>query len=649
MQQQGAQGTDIQRWTGFKGGKMGSTHNDRIGTLLRSRGSGPPVDLKGELSRLCASLKERLATGSAASYDYFHSAVCALSKLKGSLHSELRMECYLQCVNFFYANGFSKSALESARSLDALAASSGNDSWNRKAKTALGAILGDAGDAVAGVICHQRALTIARQIGDRAGEILVLNNLGGALWYGGLTDEAASSYRLSARLARLEGMEIAEADALANIAQLCLYNEDYEKGMEAIVESLAAVGEPSNALSALNRTIREFVYVQLALGLGQIEVARSHLQECRRFSRWSDSHRSEFLASVAGGLCEIHSGDVAAGIAQLEAALASTDQENHFRGTCLTALVRGCDEAMQPEKALRYMQQLVEYETAKRSQSVQTLMASSPETWSRVSRTGSRRQQALERRQLKLRAEIAEREMSSFRVEMFERLAVAANLKEESSGEHGYRVGKLAFLLAEDLKWHPEASVSLEFAARLHDIGKIGVPDRILLTSQELKDAERHFVGMHTVIGAELLAKSNVPQLRMAEEVARYHHEWWDGTGYPSKLAGRRIPIHARIVALADVFDALTHGRPYSAPWSNDRAIDEIRSRCGTQFDPELTDRFLDLVMRLRQEHEDLDAFLAKAAVNSPFAQARAKIRHMLAQEHENERHAEAIAGRTVH
>jgi putative two-component system response regulator len=296
------------------------------------------------------------------------------------------------------------------------------------------------------------------------------------------------------------------------------------------------------------------------------------------------------------------------------------------------------------------MEELLEHVKSKRAESALALMALNPGGASEAATpTDSVAFEALERRELKLRAVVAERELFNSRIEMLERLAVTADLKDDASGEHGYRVGKLASLLADELNWSQEASLSLELAARLHDIGKIGVPDRILLSSQELKDAERHFIGTHTVIGAELLAKSNVVQLRMAEDVARYHHEWWDGTGYPMKLTGKRIPIHARIVALADVFDALTHGRPYSEPWSKDRAIVEIRSRRGSQFDPELTDVLLDLVMRLRREHEDLDAFLAKAAVNSPFAQARNKIRNMLAQEHENERQATSSAAETVH
>jgi putative two-component system response regulator len=135
----------------------------------------------------------------------------------------------------------------------------------------------------------------------------------------------------------------------------------------------------------------------------------------------------------------------------------------------------------------------------------------------------------------------------------------------------------------------------------------------------------------------------------MAEEIAHHHHEWWNGSGYPSKLAGKAIPIHARIVALADVFDALTHGRPYAEPWSIDRAIEDIRGRRGTQFDPDLADRFLALVQRLRAEHENLDAFLGTASRDSTFLQAREKIRVVLAEERRNEANGLDAASSALH
>ncbi len=225
---------------------------------------------------------------------------------------------------------------------------------------------------------------------------------------------------------------------------------------------------------------------------------------------------------------------------------------------------------------------------------------------------------------------------------MLERLAITASLKEDPSGEHGYRVGKLSALMAQELGWPRDKCYMIETAARLHDIGKVGIPDRILLGSQELKDAERHFMQSHTLMGAELLAKSDVPQLKMAEEIARFHHERWDGSGYPSNLAGGRIPLHARIVALADVFDALTHGRPYASAWTIDEALAEIQRLAGSHFDPELTPRFISLVRSVAAKHADLDDYLGRAAHESAFLLARKNLKSML--ETENKRVDEGVA-----
>jgi putative two-component system response regulator len=174
--------------------------------------------------------------------------------------------------------------------------------------------------------------------------------------------------------------------------------------------------------------------------------------------------------------------------------------------------------------------------------------------------------------------------------------------------------------------------MALDIAARLHDIGKIGIPEKILLDEKTLKAAEKHLIASHTLVGAEILSRSEIPQVRIAEEIARCHHEWWDGTGYPRQLKGTAIPKSARIVALADAFDAMTHGRPYAKAIAVEAALDQIANLRGRQFDPELTDYFLALVRRLAASIEDLDAYLGKAARNSPFLKARARIKEMLAQ-----------------
>jgi putative two-component system response regulator len=434
------------------------------------------------------------------------------------------------------------------------------------------------------------------------------------------------------------------AKALINLAQTYRYLGEFREGFEIAEEAVANAPPPVDAAGANSLIVKELTFVQLALELGKLSAAREHSNRCAGYARWSDSPRGRALAEMAAGLCEVHGGSVERGLAVLEAALARSSRMDSWHTQALISLVQAYDVAGNPEAALQHMHSLLDHIRIQREKGLTALLSIKGELGS-----AGPDLQALELQEARLQARVAERETAWQRIEMFERLAVTADLKEEASGEHGYRVGKLASLLGTALSWKSEDSSALDLAARVHDIGKIAVPDRILLNTRELQAAERHFMSTHTTIGAELLAKSNIPQLRMAEEIARYHHEWWNGEGYPSKLKGKRIPIHARIVALADVFDALTHGRPFAKPWSMDKAIDEIRSRRGTQFDPELTDVFLELLERLRNEHQDLDEYLGRAGRNSPFLMARNKIRMMLAEERDHEKMATVAGNETRH
>jgi len=235
------------------------------------------------------------------------------------------------------------------------------------------------------------------------------------------------------------------------------------------------------------------------------------------------------------------------------------------------------------------------------------------------------------RREVRLRdqlvEQVAHQELMKSRIEMLERLAVTAELRDDTTGEHSYRVGKLASLLAQDFGCDDDTIFMIDLAARLHDIGKIGIPDGILLKAGRLNDTEMKLMQTHAMIGSEILAQSNVPHMKMAEEIARFHHEHWNGDGYPFGIGRTAIPLAARITALADVFDALTHRRPYKEAWSVDMALDAIATLKGKQFDPELTDLFLALVPRLlREVGGDLDQYLGQAARESRFIQARRKI-----------------------
>ena len=178
--------------------------------------------------------------------------------------------------------------------------------------------------------------------------------------------------------------------------------------------------------------------------------------------------------------------------------------------------------------------------------------------------------------------------------ELLERLALAAEYRDDVTGRHIQRVGRTAAQVAASLGW-PSADVGLiERAAALHDVGKIGIPDKILLKATRLTPGEFQLMKRHTAIGGRILSGSSSPSLRLAEEIALYHHERWDGRGYEG-LVGEQIPLSGRIVAIADVYDALVHDRPYKKAWPVDRALDEITAQRGVQFDPDVVDAFLNV------------------------------------------------------
>ena len=178
------------------------------------------------------------------------------------------------------------------------------------------------------------------------------------------------------------------------------------------------------------------------------------------------------------------------------------------------------------------------------------------------------------------------------RVDSLRRLAVAAEFRDDDTHQHTSRVGLCAAAITAELGLTPEFAVQLKEAAPLHDVGKIGVSDTILLKPGRLTPAEHAQMQEHARIGAEILCGSDFPVLQLAAAIALSHHERWDGTGYPDGLQGAEIPIEGRIVAVADVFDALTHARPYKEAWPAARALDVIRSESGTHFDPEVVAAF---------------------------------------------------------
>jgi PAS domain S-box-containing protein len=194
-----------------------------------------------------------------------------------------------------------------------------------------------------------------------------------------------------------------------------------------------------------------------------------------------------------------------------------------------------------------------------------------------------------------LETKVAERtrELEDARAKTLRRLALAAEYRDDDTFEHTERVGSTAAAIAAQLSLDDEEVKILRLAAPLHDVGKIGIPDSILLKPGKLTAEEFGVMKAHTTLGARLLTGSGSPVLQMATLIAETHHEHWDGNGYPRGCAGEAIPLVGRIVAVADVFDALTHDRPYKSAWPTDRAIAEIKHGAGSHFDPQVVTAFL--------------------------------------------------------
>ncbi len=198
------------------------------------------------------------------------------------------------------------------------------------------------------------------------------------------------------------------------------------------------------------------------------------------------------------------------------------------------------------------------------------------------------------------------------------RLARAAEWKDEDTGAHVLRVGHYAAAMARRMGQTSGFVDMLIYAAPMHDIGKIGIPDRILLNPGKLDADEWRIMKTHTELGAAILGGSDSEILRMAASVALSHHEKWDGSGYPRGLKGSDIPLPGRLTAIADVFDALCSRRPYKEPFPVDQALDIIRKGRGQHFDPEIVDVFLSSqadILAIREHFVDETSY---AAIPSP-------------------------------
>jgi cyclic di-GMP phosphodiesterase len=186
-------------------------------------------------------------------------------------------------------------------------------------------------------------------------------------------------------------------------------------------------------------------------------------------------------------------------------------------------------------------------------------------------------------------------------------LGDAGHYNDDNTGVHIWRMAAYSGAIARAMGWHVDKADSLELAAPMHDTGKIGIPDAILKKPAKLTLEEWKIMKSHSAVGHKILSQSKTPLFLLAADIALYHHEKWNGNGYPEGIKGKEIPESARIVAIADVFDALTMKRPYKDAWSVEKAMEEIKNCSASHFDPDMVSAFLRIEKEIREIKEKWD------------------------------------------
>lgn len=409
----------------------------------------------------------------------------------------------------------------------------------------------------------QEFLLEARDVGKVAGdkeiEAAALNNLAAIREKDKDWDGARVMYQQALEIARLVGNQSYEIDNLDGLGQVYSATGDHHQAAKVHLEALSIsreIGDREGENDALFGIGRGMCLA--GLYDEAISWLTDALELARKLERRPTLYRTHKLLSEAFE----NSGD-------LKNAL------HHYR-----EFYRVEKEVFNEENEERVRRLSVQFELDRARREAQAFRERT-----RVAQEAQEAAEAMVRERTK--------DLEEAQVEIVTRLAIAAEFRDDETGEHTWRVGRNAAAIARELDWEEADIKTLFAAARLHDVGKIGIRDAVLLKPTKLSDTEYEMMRRHTLIGGRILSGGKSKLLRMAEEIAFAHHERWDGKGYPLGLGGDEIPLSARIVAVADVFDALTHSRPYKRAWTQSEAVAEIRRASGRQFDPEVVEAFV--------------------------------------------------------
>ncbi len=515
-----------------------------------------------------------------------------------------------------------------------IAEASGDKAAFRRACNTHGLMCTESGNGALGIEFLQRATELAAELNDEVGVSSALGNLTATLYTMGLYRETiAAALRVISKFQDHPRCKLFVAAARCNLASSAMALQNHSLCFEAAESAVVTMPLPKTAHDILNTIIIRGVWLRAAIALKRDDVVSDCLAVMRDIASAYSVPRVRFNMNLTEAAVDIYHGRLAVATARLLRLLEETRGvfPSLYRDT-LNLLVRAHEQNDDHAGALLYLGELVDglsrakvYATRQLLESIsgghQTTIPGVDDT--RALLTSMQGSPPAPRSN----GSVPE---GAYR-EAFERLAITSELREDALGLHVYRVGKLSALLALSLDYGQIYADAIDRAARLHDIGKLGIPDGIMIKAGRLTEAEFSVMQRHTRIGGQILAQCAHPAFRLAEEIAINHHERWNGKGYPAGLLGEQIPIAARIVAVAEVYDSLTHTRSYKHAWRHCDAVSEMTRLSGSHFEPRVVDAFLRIIESLHAEHGDgLDAFLASAASSSALVQSRESLRALL-------------------
>lgn len=542
-----------------------------------ARLKSPDVNVsRAALISLEKEARHRLSLGSGSNDIWFLGAGATLSRAPLHSNPQLQIEVLLLIVQWAYKEGRPQDAIPFAGAALDFATVANAPSLLRRAWSHMGLLhfaLRSFSDAT---ISFAKALEIADTLGDRVGKCSAIANLAAARLEAGLIDESVKLNKYVIDLGSgEEHLRSLVTEAHHNIALASILVGDVKSAVQHMNEAIQHLREPNNGFVGLGRVMMEFTFTKILVRANELGLARERMRLAADFAELVKSAPAHRHAELARALCDAASGqtDIAlTRLAGIEKEIAITDFA--FRDFLEVELL--CNRLAGKEQYARhynrkYLSNLAQFQRAVANGEI-----------ARIKQSMYRRSQG------------------DFRAQL-EALIILTELREEPTGEHSLRVGRISRRLALAAGHSRDVVDRVETAARLHDIGKIAIPDAILLKRDELSDTEMDIVRRHTVEGCQVLSEllataeaiphaaiADIEVLRLAADIALHHHERWDGGGYPRRLAGNSIPELAQIVALADALDELTHVRPYKEPLSMGEALRRIEASSGKQFDPAL-------------------------------------------------------------